>query len=145
MTEPITTENLLLYPPADPDPRCPDECEACAGLSHGGSVRAEQRAMMVRAIRAEAVYERILTTTAATPPEQRELFDMAFGARIYGHVLASVIGMLLAKAPDLAHEAVAIHQDMCTDGGVWHTEELYAEIEAANAAKAAEAAGTSHA
>lgn len=140
MTEPITAENLLLNPPANPDPRCPEDCEACDNLPYGQSVRKEQWDAMATAIKASGIFSRIMTEQAKTPPEDYDLRDMALAAQVYGSAFASVVGMLLKEAPELAHKAVLIHQDMYSNGDVWHTEELYAEIEAANAVKAAEAA-----
>jgi hypothetical protein len=57
-----------------------------------------------------------------------------------GELRAAVDVLLRAWAPTASPATLSEDEDMYTNGDIWHTEELYAEIEAANAAKAAEVA-----
>lgn len=118
------------------DPTCPEGCEACAKLPYGKSIRDHQRDIIRAAIRAEGVFHTGLITKAKfTKAEARENL-LAFGAMLYGHTLASVLGLLVQADPKLAHEAATMFEDMAANGGVWFTERLYDEVKAEVDAKA---------
>lgn len=114
----------------DPDPSCEIDCQACAKLPFGESVRKEQLAMMVASLRGQDAVDRII---AGEPPEfgspDAELLITATGAMTFGAAFASVLGLLLKEAPELAHRAVAIYQDMYSNDGVSYTDQLYDEAE----------------
>jgi len=115
-----------------PDPCCSIDCDACANLPYGESVRKEQLAMMTASIRAQEVFSRVTMQTdkMRAGSTEAELSDMSMHAMLYGSAFASVLGLLLKEAPELAHRAVAIHQDMYSNGDTWFTEQLYEEAEA---------------
>jgi len=120
----------------DSDPCCPESCEQCAKLPYGKSIRDHQRDIIRAAIRAERVFDTgLITTTKFTKAEARENL-LAFGAMLYGHTLASVLGLLVHADPKLAHEAAGMFEDMAANGGVWFTEQLYDEVKAELDAKA---------
>lgn len=128
----MTIDNALpgLELDCAPDPCCPIDCEACTDLPFGESVRKEQLAMMTTAIRAQEIVERILNGPIPEFGSQdAEMLAMSTSAMGFGFGLASVIGLLLKDAPELAHRAVEIFQDECANGDVYYTEQLYSEAE----------------
>lgn len=127
----MTIDNALpgLELDCAPDPCCPIDCEACADLPYGESVRKGQLSLMTTSIHAQEIFTRIMSGPSLTvgSPDV-ELMTMAMGA-IHLASFASVIGLLLKEDPKLAHRAIAIHQDMYSNGDIWFTEQLYSDAE----------------
>lgn len=127
----MTIDNALpgLELDCAPDPCCPIDCEACADLPYGESVRKEQLSLMTTSIHAQEIFTRIMSGPSLTvgSPDV-ELMTMAMGA-IHLASFASVLGMLLKVDPKLAHRAIGIHQEMYSNGDVIYTEQLYVEAE----------------
>jgi len=87
---------------------------------------AEMQARIVKlALYGERVFERTLITTTKFTPAQRELNLMAHGACLHGWALASMLGYLAERHPDIADDMAQMVESMAMDGGAdWISEEV---------------------